>query len=333
MSQQPNVYADRLRRLADAFQAGYPSCPPLRHAVLTGIGSGVNVLGQNWTLLLQGEGYPWKCGALPDFERQDEQRWGSSWRECWFTDWEGADLTGAWRAFLDLAEEAARCRYGLLRLGPADPEKTSFVGEEWVAALHQLSWRAGDPALRAHCYRFHQRFEDPETLIRVSFADAMAVNPKMMSAPMHVGDRVIQMSDERAPLAFPHGLLSVLGPDVYRASACAVDALLAGQVQAATSEAKTPTGEAVIISLGNRQYRIGDYPPVIVTDNEDTVLQALAEQPAMDEPALRERSGLENAAKILRDLRTKYKRIFQAAVRTPGRKGQGGYYAVIKSAP
>jgi hypothetical protein len=98
--------------------------------------------------------------------------------------------------------------------------------------------------------------------------------------------------------------------------------------------AGSPSGAdppAVIISLGGRQYQVGNGLPIIVTDNEDTLLQAFGKQPTMDDAALRARSGLDSPAKVLRDLRGKYNAAFATAIRTPGRKGGGGYHAVVKS--
>lgn len=238
MSQPPTVYTDKFRRLADVFRAGYPSCPPLRHAVLTGVGCGVNYSMKDWTLLLRGEGHPWKAYPWPDTTREDEP-W-PSWRCCWLTDRDGPDLRGACKAFLDLAAEAARCRYGLLRPGPADPEGTTFLGEEWVAELHRLAWRVDDPVLKASRWRFHQCPEEPDTIIRVAYADVMATDPEQMSAPLLVGGRLIPANGSRAPLAFPHGFLSVLALDVFQTSVHAIGTLLADLEGRRVSASRVP---------------------------------------------------------------------------------------------
>jgi hypothetical protein len=88
-----------------------------------------------------------------------------------------------------------------------------------------------------------------------------------------------------------------------------------------------------ILSLGDRQYQVEGHSLIVcVTDTEENVLQALAKYPAMDEPALRKRTNMENAAKILRDLRKKYGGLFADAIKVPGGKGRGGYSAVVKPA-
>jgi hypothetical protein len=92
---------------------------------------------------------------------------------------------------------------------------------------------------------------------------------------------------------------------------------------------KAPALGGPILSLGDGKYRIGDLPPVIVTDREDNVLQALAEHQVLDEPGLRKRSGIEEAAKVLLALRTKYDGRFASAIQCPGRRGNGGYVADI----
>jgi hypothetical protein len=112
------------------------------------------------------------------------------------------------------------------------------MGEEWAAALHRLAWSIDDPVLRAFRFRFHRSPEAGNAVIRVDYVDAMASDPEMMCAPLRVhGQFVVQLRvhppvqrryDGRGPLAFPHGFLSVLGPDVFRASALAIDAMLDG---------------------------------------------------------------------------------------------------------
>lgn len=114
---------------------------------------------------------------------------------------------------------------------------------------------------------------------------------------------------------------------------------LAASVQphaAPASEAKQGEGEtpggAVIVSLGNRQYRVGSHPPVVVSENEDTVLQAFLEQANMDTADLIERSGVGRAARVLSDLASKYGGAFAPAIRRPGAKGKGGYFVSIQAA-
>jgi len=96
-----------------------------------------------------------------------------------------------------------------------------------------------------------------------------------------------------------------------------------------------------ILSHGERQYSIGDHDPILLTEPEDTVLQAyLLERPpgskppeAMDKPTLCDHSGLDHAPRVLRNLRQKYDGRFAPAIQTPeGRKAAGGYRVRIRRA-
>jgi hypothetical protein len=88
--------------------------------------------------------------------------------------------------------------------------------------------------------------------------------------------------------------------------------------------------ESVIVSLGDRQYRIGKNTPLTVTPPHDAVLKAFIKRPTMDEPTLRNlANGLDEPAKALRDLRKKYGGQFAPAITLPGRKSQGGYHVRI----
>jgi hypothetical protein len=89
----------------------------------------------------------------------------------------------------------------------------------------------------------------------------------------------------------------------------------------------------VIVALGGRQYQVGNGPPLVVNANEDILLQAFARQPAQDDAALRNTSGLDCPGKVLRDLRKKYDHAFEPAIRAPGRKGAGGYHAIVRLRP
>jgi hypothetical protein len=328
MSQPRTAYAERLRRLSDAFRAGYPSCPPLRHAVLTGIGPGVTFAGEEWAWLLQGEGHPWKWGILPDFESQDDQRW-AAWRDCWFTDRKDTDLTGAWKAFLDLAGEAARCRYGFLRLGPADPEGTSFVGQEWVAALHRLAWSSDDPVLKAPRYRFH-RTKDADTTIRVDYCDAMAADLEM-TAPPPPGGPWTGWDKLPAPLAFPHSFLSVLGPDVFQASALAINSILARddptgqQTTPPVAEPPPPT----IWFHGGKSYSADGKQPRNVSNEQHNALTAFLDKDQAQDTRTLERAGVSSVSKVMGKLNKR----FPGAVRKPRFKGDGYYIRVRTLTP
>jgi hypothetical protein len=89
--------------------------------------------------------------------------------------------------------------------------------------------------------------------------------------------------------------------------------------------------KATILALGERVYQIGDSDLFHLTDNEDSILQAFLEQGpgTMDQPTLDNRSGITDAAKILRKLQKRYGGIFAPAITCPGRKGRGGYHVRI----
>jgi hypothetical protein len=106
---------------------------------------------------------------------------------------------------------------------------------------------------------------------------------------------------------------------------------------AATQSASEPTSRrrtrkrprTTIIYHGDRQYSIGKYDPIRLTDTEDMVLQAylLSDPPlkAMDKPTLCKRS-VEHAPRVLAKLRGKYDGRFAPAIDTPeGKKAAGGY--------
>jgi hypothetical protein len=88
---------------------------------------------------------------------------------------------------------------------------------------------------------------------------------------------------------------------------------------------------APIYVVGERAYSIGGSAPMIVTDREDTVLQSFIGNPAMDLPALANKSGLpaHSIPAIVGQLRKKYDGRFRTALSPPGRKGRGGYKATV----
>jgi hypothetical protein len=94
---------------------------------------------------------------------------------------------------------------------------------------------------------------------------------------------------------------------------------------------KTPP-PATIVSLGDRRCRVGDARPVVVSDVEDTVLQAFAEESPMDASRLIDRAGFDRAPRVLKALRGKYGGVFAPAIPCPGRKGQGGYHVAVRPA-
>jgi hypothetical protein len=99
---------------------------------------------------------------------------------------------------------------------------------------------------------------------------------------------------------------------------------------------KTSAGStARIIAMGRRQYRVGEHSPITVSQREDTILQAFlkpAPLATMDYRTLCDRSGYEDAHRILKGLKTKYKGVFAPAIILPGGKGKGGYAVNIAPA-
>jgi hypothetical protein len=89
--------------------------------------------------------------------------------------------------------------------------------------------------------------------------------------------------------------------------------------------------DTCIVSLGERQYQIGQNLPVMVTPAEDAVLQAFLKQATMDSSKLANRSKLsaEQACAALRRLTDKYDERFAPAIHAPGGKGKGGYHVRI----
>jgi len=129
---------------------------------------------------------------------------------------------------------------------------------------------------------------------------------------------------------------AVLTVDPFEAMALAIElAGLAAPVKSLTEKQQTIESQPddKIQFLGNRQYLIGKHPPITLTDNEDNVLQAFLKQSSMDESQLIEQAGFDRAPRVLRELRDKYDKRFAPAIKTPGRKGSGGYQVKIVHAP
>jgi hypothetical protein len=105
------------------------------------------------------------------------------------------------------------------------------------------------------------------------------------------------------------------------------------QAAATIETPPAPIDPTVIIALGERQYRIGDFPPLSVEENEDSVLQTFLERPSMDGPTLIDKAGFDSAPRVLRTLRKKYQGRFAHAITLPGKKGEGGYHVAIRGNP
>jgi hypothetical protein len=92
------------------------------------------------------------------------------------------------------------------------------------------------------------------------------------------------------------------------------------------------TTRPVIWFLEELAYQVGVSEPLVVSDREDTLLQAFIDHPVMNEQQLRDKSGFDEAAKMLRTLCKKYDGYFAPAIRLPGSKCGGGYYAKVQPA-
>src|SRR5262249_52134326 len=102
---------------------------------------------------------------------------------------------------------------------------------------------------------------------------------------------------------------------------CAKAADLLAQV--VPGDADSGTG---INYFGNRQYASsGCTSPQTLTEREDSVLQAFLGRTSMDLATLKELSGEQEAARILKRLTRNYGGAFAPSIRLPGRKGKGGY--------
>jgi hypothetical protein len=93
-----------------------------------------------------------------------------------------------------------------------------------------------------------------------------------------------------------------------------------------------------ILWHGGRQYSIGDYGPVVLTETEHMVLEAflgdgrkLRPVTALDKDELCNRS-VDHAPKVLKALCLKYDGRFGQAITLPGGKGRGGYAVRVRPA-
>lgn len=189
---------------------------------------------------------------------------------------------------------------------------------------------------------------EPEPVVFVAFEDAAAFlrsvghfsidNLDNWRAAGWIEDYRCDLSPSADPKAAPPAGIARLNlpPGRHRLVGIRRAALSAPTAGQAAAEAKQGEGEkpgaATIIAVGNRQYRIGSSSPVVVSENEDNVLQAFIEQASLDLPELAERSGVDRPARVLSDLASKYGGAFAPAIRRPGGKGKGGYFVNIQAA-
>jgi hypothetical protein len=99
-------------------------------------------------------------------------------------------------------------------------------------------------------------------------------------------------------------------------------------------ETASPTAELTIYWLCDQTYRVGGSEPIYVDEQDDCLLRAFIGHPVLNKPALVERSGIENSRVVtaLNRLTKKYHGVFAAAIRRPGKRGQGGYRAIVVDA-
>jgi hypothetical protein len=91
-----------------------------------------------------------------------------------------------------------------------------------------------------------------------------------------------------------------------------------------------PPALPTILRLADGVYLpLGATFPFAVTDAEDLVLLAFLRRPAMTLPELVDQSGVAEAGKVLARLVVKYGGSFAAAIRRPGRRGEGGYAVLL----
>jgi hypothetical protein len=91
------------------------------------------------------------------------------------------------------------------------------------------------------------------------------------------------------------------------------------------------TVEAVY--LGDRRYRVGNAPAIVLTESEDFVLRSLIDLGgAADKPKLMEQTGKDDCHRVLAKIRQKYDQVLAPFVSTPGRRGAGGYTTTIRRA-
>jgi hypothetical protein len=88
---------------------------------------------------------------------------------------------------------------------------------------------------------------------------------------------------------------------------------------------------APISHHGGRSYSVEGAPPVCVSVEEDMLLTAFeTQQRALNRAELEGVHGISNAPRAVKRLRARYGRMFANAIRQPGKKGRGGYFARVQ---
>lgn len=121
----------------------------------------------------------------------------------------------------------------------------------------------------------------------------------------------------------------------YQCLALMLDRERRGFIQQAELQAAarpSHRGPARILYYGGMTYGTDRADPVSVTERERRVLDAFLGCRSMDLPTLVNDTGCDEAPKVLKALRKKYRGIFASAIRLPGRASAGGYRVTIERA-
>jgi hypothetical protein len=114
--------------------------------------------------------------------------------------------------------------------------------------------------------------------------------------------------------------------------AATCDFLAAAIQSAAENVAETPL--PTIWDHGERSYSIDRVNPILVTREEDDILQTFLDQDrAYDSTGLTTETGCKNISRAITDLQAHYNAVFAAAIRAPGARGAGGYFIRVRSLP
>jgi len=88
----------------------------------------------------------------------------------------------------------------------------------------------------------------------------------------------------------------------------------------------------IIWSHGGSAYSRDGADSYAVNTEEDNILQSFLESgKAMDSSTLTDKSGVTNIARVMKRLQGGYGGIFSDAIRLPGKKGTGGYFACVRT--
>jgi hypothetical protein len=226
----------------------------------------------------------------------------------------------------DLHKKAWRCHWADTpeERAEAPPEWLRARGEFWRRFSHTREARRAltDPAVAMCANRGGFRVED--YLPAIQAATELAINLASIAPLEPLDPRVGTEPGCRERLQVWNREGAMLKDSGELQGQLRVLASLAGEAWVEV-QAAGPT----IDWVGDRRYHVDGHDSLVVTDTQDTVLQAFIESPAMDDKQLIARSGLEHAPRVLRQIVEKYP-ILAPAIRIPKSKGQGGYHVRIR---